>query len=252
VIAPDELLTESTGLVSVADSRGAPLRLLGSAATFANPTTRRYLERMHEGRVTLKDIDLVGLRKFAKVYEEIFEQRDYEVDGDLLLTAEGTRYAFYRGELQVDLFLDRMDMCHSLDLRRRISLTELCLNPSDLLLLKLQIVDLLPKDVREVIAILLTYECGTSDDRLDLPYIQELLGNDWGFHYTVLQNCDQVAESLETAELDEADRRVALDRLLELRTAIEEGHKTRRWKNRALIGPRKRWYQHVEDRGEVL
>jgi hypothetical protein len=251
-MAPDEVLEESTGLVSVADSRGAPLRLLGSAATFANPTTRGYLERMHEGSLTLKDIDLIGLRKFAQVYEAIFEQREYEVDGDLLLTAEGTRYAFYRGPLHVDLFLDRMDMCHGLDLRRRISLTELCLNPSDLLLLKLQIVNLLPKDVREVIAILLTHECGTSDDRLNVPYIQELLGNDWGFHYTVLQNCDHVAQFLDTARLNEIDRQVALDRLVELRTAIEEGHKTRRWKNRALIGPRKRWYQHVEDRGEVL
>ena len=147
-----------------------------------------------------------------------------------------------RASRQVDVFLDRIDMCHSLDLSDRLGEHPLTLSVSDLLLLKLQVFETNDRDYKDALSLLLDH----SEGELDLDYMTKLLGGDWGWWRTatmVLERLDGYAR-----ELDGFDRQNEVHgRVRTLLGAIEQAPKSRRWKIRARVGERARWYELPEE-----
>lgn len=73
-------------------------------------------------------------------------------------------------------------MCHRIDLRGRLELQPFTLSLADLVLQKLQIVDLNRKDNVDVIALLAEHELnGEGPETVDTSYVSALLAGDWGF-----------------------------------------------------------------------
>jgi hypothetical protein len=71
---------------------------------------------------------------------------------------------------------------------------------------------------------------------------------DWGFCYTTQANLKNIAASVERfpavpAEVGELVR----TRATALNDMIERAPKSQRWKMRARVGERVRWYEQVED-----
>jgi hypothetical protein len=247
-IAP-AIVDEALRIIEESERRGLTLRAFGGIAYYLHSQNQSLFAEL--GREGVQDLDLVGLGQQRNDYKRMFEDLDYAIDWDRLVSAEGRRFLFqHAGEppLDVDLFIDRLDMCHTLELRERLAIQGPTLSLADLLLQKLQIVDLNRKDVVDVVVLLSDHDLdGESSETVDIEYIASLLADDWGFYYTVNQNLGRLKDFVATAPVAEALRTTLESKLDRLEAEIEAAPKSRRWKLRAKIGARKKWYQDVEE-----
>jgi len=79
-------------------------------------------------------------------------------------------------------------------------------------------------------------------------YIADIMRKDWGFYYTTRANLKRVTDSLTDSPALPADVAGTVGhRLGQLDDAIERVPKTQRWKLRARVGSRVKWYEDVED-----
>ena len=241
---------EAVALVAEATARGQVLRLVGSTGIRLHcPPAAAALDRL--GRPA-KDIDLVCRHEDRKGLRRLLEDRGWRVDRDLLVAMEGRRYAFSHPEhgLELDVFVDRMEFCHTIELRDRLAARELTVPVEDLLLQKLQIVRQTVTDRMDAAALLATHPVGESGDpgeAIDPAYVAGLLARDWGFHHTATANLaalrDEVAGNGSAATVR--------DRVDALLGAIEAAPKSVRWRARARVGERMQWWQDVDEREAV-
>jgi hypothetical protein len=153
----------------------------------------------------------------------------------------------------VDVFFDELFFCHPIPLRDRLALDYPTITPTDLLLEKMQIVELNPKDVKDSLVLLLEHPLDSEKpDAIDGAYIARLLAGDWGFYYTVTRNLEKLHHHIaDYGALGRGEGELVGQRLNELRKTIEEEPKTSKWKLRARIGPRVKWYQEVAEKSET-
>jgi hypothetical protein len=86
-----------------------------------------------------------------------------------------------------------------------------------------------------------------SAGQIDLNRIRDVLCDDWGFWYSADLNLSLLHESVQRPGLDlEVAARVRMQ-IDTLRAHLAEAPKSRRWKMRAKVGTRKRWYEKVEE-----
>jgi hypothetical protein len=158
-------------------------------------------------------------------------------------------YLDLANERHVDVFVDTFSMCHTLRLNNRISLISATLTPSDLLITKLQVVELNRKDLLDLLALLHDHhvERGRSDS-IDAAYLERLWAGDWPLWRTCGDTMAKVRESI--ASLLNGDAAARVIRSLE---ALEDVHTAGRhsvlWQIRAKVGRRIRWYELPEDFG---
>lgn len=230
-------------------SRGLNLRLFGGVGFYLRAGDRSLFEQL--GRDPIRDLDFIGLSEERGAYKQLFTELDYEIDQDLLLAGEGRRFLFrHAGEerWEVDLFIDRLQMCHTLDLRRRMAFHPETVPLIDLLLQKLQIVDLTRKDMADVVVLLADHDFGPEGaEAIDVDYAAGLLSDDWGFYYTVTCSLGRVREFVYDTPVRDDVRDMVDGRLARFLDTIESAPKTRKWKMRAKIGTRKKWYEDVEE-----
>ena len=239
-------------LVDEGTSRGIPLRLIGSIAVRELCAGREdILERLDREQPV--DIDLVGYLKQQPQIALMFKQLGYRIDPTIAQSQEWgiQRLIYYApdSEIKVDIFLDVLRMSHTIDFKDRLPSTSITVIPVDLLLAKLQVFQITEKDLKDVVALLLLYALGDSaGDAIDVGYLLARLRGDWGLSYTVLKNIALVADWMDAQRgLNADEAAVVRARLLELRRRIETEPKSLRWRMRAAIGSRLRWYEEVGD-----
>jgi hypothetical protein len=143
----------------------------------------------------------------------------------------------------MDIFVDRMQMCHKLDFRARLQVDPRTLSLADLLLTNLQIVEINEKDMLDVMALFMDFVVENSDRCINAAYIAGLTANDWGLYKTLDTNLKKMkAFALERHfPLQVAER---IDNLL---AAIDQQPKSLSWKARSMIGERVPWYELPEE-----
>lgn len=245
-----EYVDQALELVDAARERGLELRILGSLAYRLHcPANLDLFEQMKRD---LTDIDLAGRGDERKQVRSFLEGRGFVIDQDMLVTTEGKRYSFTEpgSGTGVDVFFDEIFFCHPIPLRDRLELDYPTITATDLLLEKMQIVELNPKDIKDTIVLLLEHPLAASEqEAIDAAYIAKLLAQDWGFYYTVTRNLEAVRRSLADYTAVSAEQASVIGRRLDdLQQAIEKEPKTRKWKLRARIGPRVKWYQEVAEK----
>jgi hypothetical protein len=244
-----EVEREAHELLAAAAGRGAVLRLVGSTGIRLH--CARAAEAMAELDRPAKDIDLICLARDRNEVRELVEERGYEVDREMLVSTEGTRYAFSRADgIDIDLFVERLEFCHTLELRDRLERHDETIPIEDLLLQKLQIVQQMPSDVLDTTALLATHAVGEGDDpeTIDRRYVGGLLGRDWGFHHTVRRNLTEFDARIandEVGGLSTDTATVVRERAAALLETIESAPKTLVWKVRAKVGERAQWWEDV-------
>ena len=144
------------------------------------------------------------------------------------------------------MFVDVFRMSHAIDLRGRLDHAGPAASPSDLLLSKLQIYEVNRKDLVDTVALLLDHavETAKDDDSIDAGYIAGVAAEDWGLHRTLQVNTDRLRALLE--EID-VDRELVQSRLDELWAVIDARTKPLKWRLRAQVGDRLRWYELPEE-----
>ena len=143
------------------------------------------------------------------------------------------------------MVFDQLRMSHTFDLRDRLILDERTMPLADLLLCKLQIVEANEKDVVDAITLLADHPLGDDDTAINAAYIARLAADDWGLCHTLERSLERVRRH-PLATTPGLPRVVAVQAtaLLQRLTAVP---KTTRWKLRARIGERVRWYETPEE-----
>jgi hypothetical protein len=241
---------EAVELVAAAGARGMVLRVVGSTGIRLHcAPAAAALDRL---RRPAKDIDVVCRHEDRTPLRRLLEERGWRVDRDLLVAMEGQRYAFShpRDGLELDVFVDRLEFCHTIELRDRLGRREVTAPVEDLLLQKLQIVKPTVTDRMDSQALLATHRVGaeaSDGEAIDAGYVAGLLARDWGFHHTATANL----LALRAAPPGNGGGRLVGERVDALLASIEAAPKSVRWRARARVGERLQWWQDVDEREAV-
>ena len=245
-----DLSAEAVRIVSEAGEAGVTLRVMGSAGIRLHCDGPGSLMDLL-GRPA-KDIDFVVPTKHRKGMRRYLESQGYNTDRDLLIAMEGTRYSFTHAEhgTEIDVFVERLEFCHTIEIRSRLDRHPITLPVEELMLAKLQIVEMTVTDVMDVAVILATHQVSDSEadpEAIDGQHIAGLLARDWGFHHTATKNLRRMTTGtpVDLGPQQNARVQAGASRLLEL---IDAEPKTRTWRLRDKIGERKQWWQDVDEK----
>lgn len=238
-----DAVAEGQRVIDEADERGLTVRLIGGTAIYQHAESAR-----EEFKRDYRDVDFVGTRAEEDELIELMDDLGYEAR-ERFNTMRRFRLEFYDpvNERKADYILDRFDFCHQWDLHDRIERDHPTIPIEDLLLSKLQIVEVSDRDVRDILAMLSDHPVSAEDDTetIDPTYVSGLCSDDWGLCKTVTMSLDRVEEYAENNELP-VDEGTILRRVGALRTAIEDRPKSLRWKLRSIVGEHKQWYKRPE------
>jgi hypothetical protein len=201
-----------------------------------------------------KDIDFIVPQRHRKGMRRFLEDRGYVIDRDLLIAMEGRRYSFtHPGHgTELDVFVERLEFCHTIEVSDRLDAHPVTIGLEELLLQKVQIIEMTTTDVIDSGTLLATHDVGSGGDAevIDGGRIARLLARDWGFHHTATRNLRRVRDGAGDAVTDfgpELNARVR-ERAGQLLDAIDAEPKNARWRMRDRIGERKQWWQDVDDK----
>ena len=242
-----DVMAEAHRLLASVDARSVPARVLGGVAVGLHDHTPlpAVLRR------TYADIDLiVGTGRDAEL-KTVLVGSGYEADRKFNALYGHKRQLFWdtTNGRQLDVFVGRFAMCHELLLDGRLSDPWGTLRPADLLLTKLQIVELNPKDVVDSLAILLTHRTGreAEGDVIGTDRLEAITAGDWGWYTTAMDTLERLDAAVATAGLSDEDTATVHERIAEARAALETAPKSLRWRARARIGRRMPWYELPEE-----
>jgi hypothetical protein len=228
-------------VLAAAHEAGLTLRLLGGVAVHVRSRglhpalTREY-----------KDLDFATSKKSAGDLQKLLRDMGYEPHLGFNAMNGRERLLFYDdpNERQVDVFVRSFRMCHEIPLESRLGVDADTVPLAELLLTKLQIVELNEKDVRDTVALLLEHEVTVDDTGVNATQVAALCSEDWGLWRTITHNLEGVRHHLGGYAVDHG---VVSERLDALQERIEAAPKSRGWRMRAKIGERKRWYELPEE-----
>jgi hypothetical protein len=235
---------EGARVAGAAQAAGVTLKLTGGVAVAIRCPTASKPPLARE----YADIDAVGAAKHGKRITALLESLGYEADITFNALHGGSRLCFWdrTSGRQLDVFLDRVEMCHTLDLSRRLDEREATIPLADLLLMKLQVFETNRKDYLDILALLVDQSFTEDDCGINLRHITALTAHDWGLWRTVTM----VAERADhfAGELDGFDQRSHVhNQVRRMLDELETSQKSRGWRLRARVGDRKRWYQLPEE-----
>ncbi len=247
----DDIETEARRIVAAGEAQGIVLRLLGGLAVrlHASSAAHRALARSYP------DIDIATPARSGRSVETLIAGLGYEPDRSFNLLNGASRLLFYDQPhtRQVDVFVGGFDMCHRLPIAERLDREPLTVALAELLLTKLQIVELNEKDVRDTLALLLSHPVDERDgDCLNAAQVARLCASDWGLWRTITANLESCRDRLPEYDLPPDQQEPIAGRFDELLERIEREPKSRGWRLRARIGERRRWYELPEEVGEGL
>jgi len=245
----EHFMTEALRISDEAEKNGIQLRLLGSLAFRIH--CPKYISILDQMERELTDIDYMGISSQSRKFKSFMAKMGYEMDNDIIIATDGSRYFFSSPEtgLGIDIFVDKLAYCHTVHMENRLGLDSPTISLVDMLLEKMQIVEINPKDIKDTVVLLLEHSLGTHDDspeQINLNYLCEVLGKDWGFHQTFVTNMQLCKRTLVhlTSLTDDHKSEIA-DKIDAILSAIERKPKTLRWKMRSKIGTRVKWYREV-------
>jgi hypothetical protein len=221
-----------------------PLRLLGGVAI----KLRAPADLPAAFSRSYADLDFVTPKKSAGAAADLFRAEGYTPHVAFNALHGGERLLFFDDEngRQVDVFVGAFSMCHRIPLDDRIEVDPVSIPLAELLLTKLQVIELNEKDVRDALALLHDHPVGVEDGAtLNGSQVAALCATDWGLWRTITQNlvaCRSFADTYDVPDRRQLDER--LDAVLE---RIEAEPKSRAWRLRAKVGDRKRWYELPEE-----
>jgi hypothetical protein len=242
----DEPTQEGLRIAHAANERGLPIRLLGGVAVWVRCPSATLPEIAR----TYGDVDVITLSGKTKQLHAFFESIGYVPD-KLFNAIHGATRLNYMDPVRnrpLDVLLDRFIMCHTIDFKKRLDADELTIPLADLLLTKLQVVEINEKDLKDLTALFIDHAINDGTlDSIDATRLGAVLNADWGFEHTVRANLAKLRDAVGRFGLPDALCAVVRDRVDKVTKVLDAGRKTISWKSRALVGERVRWYELPED-----
>jgi hypothetical protein len=246
--APDDPLPEALSLARGAAEAGLGLKLLGGLAV--RVICPDFPPRQRAGQ----DMDFACLAKGRKNVVAYLERSGCQPD-KRFNNLNGDRQMYFNAPSgrPIDVMVDRLVMCHTLDFRPSFGSLPLTVDAIDVLLSKLQIVELNEKDAWDIFHLLSGVRVGRGGEVkgavLDTDRFARLLGADWGWWRTVTGSLAKLPGlAAEKPQLLPAG--APFDPLAQARQLEEvalQAPKGVKWKLRANVGDRVRWYELPEE-----
>jgi len=236
-------------IIKASDEAGILLRVIGSLAFQMHCPEYGYLQEAMGRAYT--DIDFGAYGKQTKEIKALMSGLGYTENREVFIVSEGERSIFDRPEigLHVDVFYEKLDFCHTIYWADRLEVDGPTIPLAEMLLEKMQIVQINEKDVIDTIMLLMEHPLGDNDNEtINIKRIAELCSTDWGLWRTTTMNLDKVRqlaygyEVLKDGQIAHVESQVAaaLER-------IEAEQKSLAWRLRARVGDRVRWYKEVDE-----
>jgi hypothetical protein len=245
----DDPLPEALALAEAAQRAGVGLKLLGGLAV--RVLTPDLPPRLRAGQ----DMDFACLSKGRKATASFLADSGCEADRRFNnLNGDRQMYFVAPSGRPIDVMVDRLTMCHVLDFRPGYGRLPFTVDAVDVLLSKLQIVELNEKDARDIFQLLAGLPVGAASSpevSIDTERFGQVLAADWGWWRTVTGNLDKLPGlAADKPELippgGPHDPLAHAVQLAEVAHSVPKGMK---WKLRANVGDRVRWYELPEEVG---
>ena len=244
-------LPEAVALVDGAARAGLRLRLLGGLGV--RVLCPGFPPRLRAGQ----DMDLACASKGRRDVAAYLEESGCVPD-KMFNSLNGDRQMYFIAPSgrPIDVMVDRLVMCHTLDFRPSFGNSSLTLDPADLLLSKLQIIELNAKDARDITHLLsgVAIDAKAAGQASDAPFIDtgrfgEVLAADWGWWRTTTGNLEKLPALLaESPEMIPPQPKYdVLEQAARLLDVAKSVPKSMKWKLRANVGDRVRWYELPEE-----
>lgn len=238
-------VAEARRVIDAAREQGVTVRALGGVAVYMlSPGYEPLLPR------PLKDIDLVTSRGQGSAAGRVLAQLEY-VGEEMFNALRGSRRQLFHDPINqrdVDVFVGEFTMCHTVPIAERLECLPYTVPVAELLLTKLQIVELTERDERDIYTLCYHHEVTDAPvSGLDADLIARLCADDWGLWRTCKGTIERCVADVDRYSLDALARDQILARLAEVWRRIEAEPKTSRWRRRNRLGEHKRWYQEPEE-----
>jgi len=250
--SPSVFIEEARSCVKEADDKGIILRIMGGMAIYLHSQEHKQLwenlERL--GKKVFTDIDFVSYGKFRGQLLGFFQNRGFTINQRMLYYYGKKRHIYYGEKIpMVEIFFDKLEMNHTIDFKKRLEVDSPTIPSAELLLQKIQMVRMNEKDIKDAIVLVRAHEIGEGDgERINRASVGARLLSDWGFYYTATTNFQKIINSLSNYDaLSEEDIRAVKGRINVLLSYLEEEPKSMKWKSRALLGTKKKWYSEVDE-----
>src|SRR4030042_1139702 len=204
-------------IVDAARKKGIELRLLGAVAVkVQSHKLRKFHEETMERHAT--DLDFIAYSKDRNRIKKLFDELKYTPIKTVLPMENRDLFTESEG-VKVDVFYDKLAMCHEIDFTRRLEVDYPAISIADIILEKTQIVKINEKDVKDLIILFAEHELDSNDNHvINSSYISKLLAKDWGFYYTVTTNLKLVRDQFLDKWKDPSVQRYLDD----VKTRVEE------------------------------
>src|SRR5579875_1192785 len=240
----DLLLEAAREAIGAARKEGTRMRLLGGIAVrhLAPSAARSPLERRYH------DYDVVVSSRDGAQAARVFRSLGYGEDPHFNALHGAQRMIFKSDAgFEVDVLVGTFQMCHRLDLGADLPEEGMTIHPADLLLTKLQIVEIEDKDLGDSAALLHDLPIGrNAPGVIDLERFVRPLSADWGFYHTVERNLPKVTAFAATSLASEMAEKVARSAQA-LQDEMERATKSLKWRMRARVGEKVTWYELPEE-----
>ena len=243
-----DIAAEARQVLAGCTAHDVGARLIGGLAVAMHQHTPTPVELQR----SYADIDIVIGRKDGRGAKTALAELGYAPNERFNALRGDRRLLFYDtvNGRQLDVFVGTFAMCHALDLSGRLALLPDTLGVADLVLTKLQIVEINTKDLVDAAQLLRDHQLGRGDeagrDEISLDRLCAVTTADWGWYTTLSDNLAKLAAFAQDA-LAEPDRIAVTERAQAIRQAIDEPSKSLRWKARARIGRHAPWYELPEE-----
>lgn len=240
---------ELTRIVKASTDAGVILRVIGSLAFQMHCPRFGYLQQAMGRAYT--DLDFAAYGRQAGAIRELLVGLGYKDNREVFIVSGGERSIFDQPDigLHVDVFYEKLDFCHVIRWEGRLEVDSPTIPLAELLLEKMQIVEINEKDVIDTIMLVIEHPLGDSDhETINIKRVAELCANDWGLWRTTTMNLNKVRLLADGySQLTPGQKTQVGNHVQAALARLDEEPKSMAWRLRARVGDRVKWYKDVDE-----
>lgn len=236
-------------ILKASDDAGILMRVIGSLAFQIHCPQFGYLQAAMGRAYT--DIDFAAYSKQNKQISELMTRMGYVENREVFIASEGERAIFDKSGtgLHVDIFYEKLDFCHAIYWKGRLEVDSPTIPLTELLLEKMQIVQINEKDIIDTIMLFLEHPLGDTDhEAINIKLAAQLCANDWGLWRTTTMNLNKVKQlSQHYTQLSPEQKSKVASQVEATLSRLNNEPKSLAWKIRDRVGDRVKWYKDVDE-----
>ncbi len=225
------------------------LRVIGSLAFQMHCPQFGYLQAAMGRAYT--DIDFGAYSRQNRQITDLMAKMGYVENREVFIASEGDRAIFDKpgAGLHVDVFYEKLDFCHAIYWKDRLEVDSPTIPLTELLLEKMQIVQINEKDIIDTIMLLLEHPLGDMDkETINIKYAAQLCANEWGLWRTTTMNLDKVKQLAQHyPQLTTEQKEKVASQVDVILMRLNNEPKPLAWKIRDRVGDRVKWYKDVDE-----